>query len=138
MATRRATRKYSDLASFFEDLDEHLKGGFCLLPAGSFRGELAPEIKLDLMVPVAGRIGPITAQVVQRAPDGSVGLQLPEFESETGRALAKLDRTLEEVGSFLLSSGRLAEPAEQPSEDGPTLDELQARVRELEEALDRA
>ena len=48
MATRRATRKYSDLVSFFADLEEHLQGGFCLLPAESFRGELAPEIKLDL------------------------------------------------------------------------------------------
>ena len=134
MATRRATRKYSDLASFFEDLDEHLKGGFCLLPAGSFRGELAPQIKLDLVVPVVGRVGPVTAQVVQRAPDGSVGLQLPEFEAETAKALERLDRTLEQVRDYLVASGQLQ--GLEATEEDEALEVLKARVVELETELE--
>jgi len=137
MATRRATRKYSDLVSFFADLEEHLSGGFCLLPADSFRGELAPEIKLDLMVPVAGRIGPITAQVVQRAPDGSVGLQLPDFEIEAGKSLQKLDRTVGRVRDYLVESGQLAPPVDvsESEADPAVVAELEARISELEVEL---
>lgn len=134
MATRRATRKYKDLASFFADRTEHLSGGFCFLPPGSVRGELANEVKLDLSVPVVGRIGPITAQVVQRAPDGGYGLQLPNFDAEAGRALQKLDGTIRKVQDYLEASGALVEaPAARTAPAAPDeLEALRARVAELE------
>ena len=66
MARRRATRKYESLVDFVKDYSQSLSSGAINLPAGSFRGELANEIKLDLSIPDFGRIGPITAQVIFR------------------------------------------------------------------------
>ncbi len=133
MATRRATLKYKDLFEFYADLEENLSTGFCFLPPGAVRGELAPEIKLDLTVPVAGRIGPITAQVVQRASDGGYGLQLPDFEADAGRSLKKLEKTVATVEAYLTRKASEAEV------DGPDLAaeiaRLEARVAELESEL---
>jgi hypothetical protein len=139
MATRRATRKYKDLASFFEDREQHLATGFCVLPAGSVRGELAADLKLDLSIPVVGRIGPLSAQVVQRSPDGSHALKLTDFEGEAGRGLAKLDKALEAALEYFQSKGDLGTPEAAPNDaDLQELETLRERVSELERELTAA
>jgi|GEM_PF-1126300 len=139
MATRRASLKYKDLASFFSDHDEHLSSGFCFLPPGTVRGELAPEIKLDISIPIIGRVGPLTAQVVQRAPDGSYGLQLPDFESEAGRTLKKLDKAMDAARAYFEATGQLGAPVAEPDPGvHDELEQLRARVAELEAKLDAA
>jgi hypothetical protein len=94
---------------------------------------LAPEIKLDLTVPVAGRIGPITAQVVQRAPDGGYGLKLPDFNSEAGSSLKKLEKTVASVEAYLSRKSQEAE--ETPADPTEDMARLEARVAELEAEL---
>lgn len=132
MAKRRATRKYGDLTTFFADYHEHIVHGYASLRPEDVRGELAAEIKLDLSVPVVGRIGPLTAQVVQRQPDGGFGLRLPDFDSEGGRALRKLEKQVAAVKAYLVDSGQLVEPGAGSS---ARVAELEARVAELEAML---
>ena len=130
MATRRATLKYPDLFAYYADLDEHLSNGFCFLPPGTVKGELAGEIKLDINVPVVGRMGPFHAQVVQRAPDGGYGLQLPAFASESAKGLQKLDAAVGAVEAYLERK-----QASEPSVDTEAVARLEARVAELEALL---
>ena len=85
MAVRRATHRYDDLESFLRDLEGTLKDGAILLPVDIVEGELAPEIKLDIVAPVLGRVGPITAQVVHRSAAGTA-VQLPRLDAEAGAA----------------------------------------------------
>ncbi len=143
MAVRRATRRYEDLDSFLEDREGSLRSGAILLPPDTVDGELAPEIKLDLVVPLLGRIGPLTAQVVHRSPNGTA-LQLPRLESEAGARLAEFDDALSAVEAWLVSSGRLVPAPDADGDadddaDGPDaseeLEALRARVSELEAAL---
>lgn len=144
MAVRRATRRYEDIDSFLADREGSLRSGAILLPPDTVDGELAPEIKLDLVLPLVGRVGPITAQVVHRSPNGTA-MQLPRLEREAGAKLAEFDATLSAVEAWLLSSGRVvpapdegaeadaAEPDEAP--DGDEVEALRARIAELEAAL---
>ncbi len=125
MAIRRATRKYSDLSSFFRDRRDHLDSGYCFLSADDAKGELAPEIKLDIQVPIVGRMGPFTAQVVQRTPDGGVGLRLPDFVSEAGRSLEKLDEALLAARAFFAAEGW------EPASSSPASAELDALQEEI-------
>jgi len=89
MARRRATRKYETVFEFVQDYTNSLKNNAISLPAGSFRGELANTIKLDLSIPDFGRIGPIEAQVIFRDPSGSVALRLPSPPMEMHETFAK-------------------------------------------------
>lgn len=136
MATRRATLKYTDLYEFYSDLEEHLRKGFCFLAPGTVRGELAPEIKLDITVPVVGRLGPFEAQVVQRVPDGSYGLQLVDFETESRRGLKKLESAIEAVEAYLARKSAPAEAVESDAND--TIVALEARIASLEAQLANA
>ena len=89
MARRRATRKYETVFEFVQDYTNSLSNNAISLPAGSFRGELANTIKLDLSIPDFGRIGPIEAQVIFRDPSGSVALRLPNTPTEVHETFAK-------------------------------------------------
>lgn len=131
MALRRVTRRYADLTEFFAEYGGTLKQGFLMLPPEPGREELANPLKLDLVVPLVGRVGPITAQVVQRGPDGADGLQLPDLEKEAGPALRRVGELVDEVRGWLLQTGALAAPGGGAEE----LDALRARVAELEEAV---
>lgn len=138
MAVRRATRRYEDLASFLKELDGTLKSGAILLPPDIVDGELAPEIKLDIVAPVLGRVGPITAQTVHRSPAG-IAMQLPRLDAEAGKAFAAFWETIEAVESWLVSSGRVGAAADDgaaaDAADDTRVAELEARVAELEAAL---
>lgn len=136
MAVRRATRRYDDLESLLEELEGSLKSGAILLPPDIVEGELAPEIKLDIVAPVLGRVGPITAQVVHRSPAGTA-MQLPRLDAEAGKAFGAFWETIDAVAAWLRSSGRVGGPPADgsPSGDGTRVAELEARVAELEAAL---
>jgi hypothetical protein len=150
MAVRRATRRYDDLASLLAELDGTLKSGAILLPPDIVEGELAPEIKLDIVAPVLGRVGPITAQVVHRSPAGTA-MQLPRLDAEAGKAFGAFWETIEAVEVWLRSSGRVGDapgdsaPVDtaaedelavaEPREDDDRVAALEARIAELEAAL---
>lgn len=127
MAVRRATRRYDDLASLLAELDGTLKSGAILLPPDIVEGELAPEIKLDIVAPVLGRVGPITAQVVHRSPAGTA-MQLPRLDAEAGKAFADFWESIEAVEDWLRSSGRVGDAAPPAAEDGGTADDADTAV----------
>lgn len=81
MAVRRATRQYDDILSFLNDYDSTIQSGGVFLPAATLKGELANEIRLDFVLPMVGRAGPVKAQVVHRSPAG-VALRIPAMSSE--------------------------------------------------------
>ena len=89
MARRRATRKYESIFEFVQDYTNSLVNNAISLPKGSFRGELANTIKLDLSIPEYGRIGPIDAQVIFRDPSGSAALRLPNPPPEVRTTFEK-------------------------------------------------
>ena len=74
MPVRHATRRWKDLGAFLKDWNGTMQAGAVFLPADAVDGELMGEFKLDLDLPIVGRVGPVRAQVVQRLPDGSAGL----------------------------------------------------------------
>ncbi|MDP6932038.1 MAG: hypothetical protein QGG40_03940, partial [Myxococcota bacterium] len=61
MAVRQATRTYSGLKELLEAVQGNWKQQTVMLPAGTVDGDLANEIKLDLVLPGAGRVGPLQA-----------------------------------------------------------------------------
>ncbi|HCH65054.1 MAG: hypothetical protein CL927_18950 [Deltaproteobacteria bacterium] len=133
MATRRATLKYTELYDFYADHEEHLKNGFCFLSPGAVRGELAPEIKLDITIPIIGRLGPFQAQVIQRAPDGSYGLQVPDFQSEARRGLKNLEEAIQAAETYLARKNASVE--EEPAASSELIARLESRIVELEAQL---
>lgn len=124
---RQATRRYPDLASFLAEHQSTLSSGALLLPADQAGGELAPEIKLDLVLPLVGRVGPVLAQVVARLPDGSVALRLPEIPATVEAGFRKVYDAIDEVERHLVASGALV-----PKEE---VDALWAEIDALREAL---
>jgi hypothetical protein len=118
MAVRHATRQYEDLASFLKDYEGSLRSAAIMLPAGTVEGDLAPEIKLDLIVPLKGRVGPLTAQVVHRSGNGDTALQLPRLETEGRAALDEVAAFVEQVETYLLANGRVVVPEAVPAAAG--------------------
>lgn len=110
MAVRRATREYRSVVEFLEDHAGHLSQGAVLLPAGAVEGELAPEIKLDLVIPPLGRIGPITAQVVHRGSDGAVALRIPEWPASATERIDALLDAVDLLRDWFVARGELALP----------------------------
>ena len=104
---RQVTRKYPDLDSFFQDYHGTLAHGALLVPADQAGGELSPELKLDLVLPVVGRVGPINAQVVSRLPDGSFALRIPEMPPSVSAAMKRVVDSVEEVRRYLVGRGEL-------------------------------
>jgi len=131
MAVRRVTRTFDDLATWFAEYSEGIGQGALLIPAGTVEGELAPEVRIDLVVPLIGRVGPITGQVVHRSADGGVALRLPKLDVEGRKKLAKVDAVIDEVREWLLSQGRLQVGTGQ-------VDARDARIAELEQELQDA
>ncbi|MCB9779118.1 MAG: hypothetical protein H6742_11190 [Alphaproteobacteria bacterium] len=107
MAVRRVTRKYDSVIEFLEDREGIFGQGMVLMPAESVRGELAPELKLDLLIPPLGRLGPIPAQVVNRDKDGNVGLHLPEIPDTIQQRLDELDVAIAQLRDWFLARGEL-------------------------------
>ena len=99
---KRATKKYESLKEFATDYEQNISKNSIQLAAGTFRGELANSIKLDIDIPDFGRIGPIEAQVIFRSPDGMTALQFVEMPPELQQAYEKAQSAgLEEVQPFL-------------------------------------
>ena len=139
MPMRRATLRFPDLASFMEEHETQLKNGYCLLPADVITDELANPLKLDLMVPLVGRVGPLTAQVVNRTPDGSAALRLPDFEAVAQKPLRRLRKQVAQVREYLLASGELVEAGAERSEaEGSSSGVEQLEALEAELAAVRA
>jgi hypothetical protein len=105
MAVRYAKIEYSDVIAFFEAWENQFKKGAVYLTPGMIEGEPAPEIKVDLVVGSLGRVGPIPAQVIHRAPDGGVGLQIPEIPAAADSQIKAFDKFFDRMKDFLVKRG---------------------------------
>ena len=114
MAVRRVTHTYRSVVDFLEDHHGTLGQGALLLPPQPSQEELSLELKLDLVVPPLGRLGPISAQVVNRAPDGSVALRIVEWPDTVRARIDELLVAVDDVRQWLLDTGQLAIPGAAP------------------------
>jgi hypothetical protein len=142
MAVRQATRRYADLGSFLREYPTTLGVGALVLPADALDGEPAPELKVDLVLPLVGRVGPLVGQVVATLPDGGVALRVPELPPPVRAALGEVMGVVEQVRTWLLESGQvlpkpLASDGAVPAPPAPDVARLRARVAELEARLRR-
>ncbi|MDP2312676.1 MAG: hypothetical protein Q8P41_07210 [Pseudomonadota bacterium] len=135
MAVRHATRRYSDLTTFLREYPSTLGVQALVLPASAFDGEPAPELRIDLVLPIVGRVGPLLGQVVATLPDGGVALRITESSAPVQAAVDQLLGLTEEVKAWLLSSGQLVAPGPAPIVPDEELGRLRARIRELEERI---
>ena len=135
MARRRATRKYETLIEFLVDYNESISRNSIQLPKGSFRGELANAIKLDLSIPEIGRVGPIVAQVVFREA-GSAALRLPELPHEIHGAATKVKEMIASQVKPFVDCGLVVSKQQYDQEISQLkqeLSELEARLLEEKE-----
>jgi hypothetical protein len=135
MAVRHATRRYPDVVSLLRDWEGTLKLGALLLPPDALDGEPAPEMRIDVVLPSGKRVGPIAAQLVNRYPDGSAAMRLPEMPDEIGRAAAEAADTVEKVRAWLLERKVVGPPGGTAVAE---VDALKGRIAELEQRLTRA
>lgn len=119
MAVRRVTHTYRTVVDFLEDHHGTLGQGALLLAPQPTQEELALELKLDLVIPPLGRLGPISAQVVNRAPDGSVALRIVEWPDSVQARIAELLAAVDDVRQWLLDTGQLAVPGATPAVSTP-------------------
>lgn len=108
MAVRRVTHRYGSVVDFLEDHQGILGQGALLLPPDAAQGDLAAELKLDLLIPPLGRLGPIPAQVVNRAADGSVALRIAEWPVAVQVRIDELLAAVSDLRQWFLDSGQLA------------------------------
>ena len=78
MAVRHTRLDLSELARFLKVWKDEVGKGMIVIPPDAEEGELALEFKLDLRLPLIGRVGPITCQVVHKGPHG-VAARIPEM-----------------------------------------------------------
>jgi hypothetical protein len=136
MPMRRATHSYTSIAHFVSDHEGPLREGFLLLPPEAVTDEPVNPLKLDLQLPLVGRVGPITAQVVSRTPEGGLALRLPDLQSEAGAGFQRLFSAIDEVRAWLQESGQLTAPA--PAVDTQALEERLAELEDENQALREA
>ncbi len=134
MPVRQATRRYADLATFLSEYPNTLGVGALLLPADAVGGEPAPEMKIDLVLPITGRVGPLVAQVVTTLPDGAVALRVVDTPPVVDAGIRQVLGLVEDVKTWLVRTRQLVPPAvaSAPPEE---VTRLQGRIRELEARL---
>jgi hypothetical protein len=106
MAKRHLTYSFGSLTEFITTYESAISKGGLFIDADRFEGELAAELKLDLVLPIIGRVGPLRAQVVHRAPDGGVGVRIPEMGEEAKQAFRKIFELVAEVRDYLVTTGQ--------------------------------
>ena len=110
MAVRQTTLDLKRVSDFVRAWHGGLSQQAVVIPAGHEDSDLAPEFKLDLILPALGRVGPLTCQIIQRMPDGSVAARIAELPSKAARGMEKVLELVAEVKEHLLATGELVEP----------------------------
>ncbi len=105
MAVRQATRRYDSITEFLDEWQGTLSAGAMALRPQDLDGEAAPNVRVDLVLPIVGRLGPIPTQVVSRAADGSTYLKIPELPDEVRKGIDQLLGIVTEVAQYLLDKG---------------------------------
>ncbi len=133
MPVRTATRRWSDLAAFLREYPSTLKVHALTLPGEVFAGdEPAPEMKLDLVLPLVGRVGPVPAQLIARMPDGGAAMRIPEMPTDVREAIARVLGAVDEVRAHLLATGAVVLPGPKADPDDALRAERDALRAEVE------
>ncbi len=115
MAVRHVTLRYDTLRQFLEAYDSSLSKREIALSAETLGGEASDTMKLDLVLPIAGRVGPIEIQVVHRPGDGSVAVQFLEMAPEVQSGFDAIFEHLEEVKALLIDRGEVVDADSVPA-----------------------
>lgn len=108
MARRQATLRLAHLAEVLSVWNDQLAQGAVVVPPHPTDGsELAGEFRLDLVLPLVGRQGPIVCQIVQRMPDGSVAARIPEMPDKIQELFQSFQVLFDEARALLLERGEL-------------------------------
>lgn len=132
MAIRQATLRYPDLITFLVDYPSTLAVHALVLPQHALDGEPALDLKVDLVLPFVGRVGPIVGQVVAGMPDGGVALRITDTPEQVTEAVQKLLMIAADVKGWLLSTGQLVAPTTTSAVSSDEVVRLRGRIRELE------
>ncbi|MBM4393443.1 MAG: hypothetical protein FJ090_20155 [Deltaproteobacteria bacterium] len=140
MAVRSASRRYPSLRAFVEDYQGMLRIGALTLPPGTIDGPPMAEMKIDLVIPVVGRLGPVDAQLLQQLPDGTVALRVSEWPADVTRGFNAVFAAIDEMKQWFVESGQLQAPSDGRAEKQllAEVERLRARVRALESRPDAA
>ncbi len=134
MAVRSATRTYPTLRAFLEDWHTTLRLGAITIPKESTGGDPASEMRVDLVIPLAGRLGPIPVQLIRNLPDGAAAFRIPEWPPNVSASIDALLATVDDLRAWMLGAGLVAMP--DATGAGTVAQEeiqaLRARVKELE------
>ena len=114
LAVRHVTLRYETLREFLEAHESSLSIGAMALSVDELGGEASDTMKLDLVLPIAGRVGPIEIQVVHRPGDGSVAVQFLEVAGEVQAGFDAVFAHLEEVKSILIDRGEVVDADDVP------------------------
>ena len=107
MAVRQQTFEYGNIGAFLKAYKEHISKSSLFFAAGTIDKDVANEFKLDLIVPLIGRQGPIPAQVVHRGPDGSIGVHLPDIPGPVQKAIDGLLASIDDIRDHLIGSNQV-------------------------------
>ncbi len=134
MAARSATRTYATLRAFLEDWHGMLRLGALTLPPGAVDGEAADEMRVDLVIPLAGRVGPLVCQRIQRLPDGTTALRVTEWPPSVLASIEQVLAAVDDLRDWMVSTGRTAVPGSSPpgAEAVAEIEALRGKVKELE------
>ena len=136
MAKRRATKTYETLSDFAQDYEAQISKMAIQMPAGSYRGELANNVKIDLRIPDYGRVGPVEAQVIFRSPDGLVAFQILSLPDEAHQAYKQAESAALEVLKPFLDQGTVLTKEDHEARIEQVRKELLAQFEEEKAALE--
>jgi hypothetical protein len=111
LAVRSASYEFTDLGTFLKVYADSISKASMFIEPGGVDKDVANEFKLDLVIPIIGRHGPITAQVVHRGPDGSIGVHFPAIPGSVQQAIDSLLQFVGEVKALLIAEGAVVDKA---------------------------
>jgi hypothetical protein len=106
MAKRNLTYIFASVSEFVRTYETGLSKGGLFIGPERFEGELAKELRLDLVLPNGARVGPLIAQVVHTAPDGGVGVRIQEMPDEAKACFEAILKFIAEVRDYLVQTGQ--------------------------------
>jgi len=106
MAIRDLTYTFASLNEFLETYETGISNGGMFIGRDRFDGELAKELRLDLVLPTGRRVGPLHAQVVHVAPDGGVGVRLQDISEQVKAGFRQVFEFVADVRDYLVTSGQ--------------------------------
>jgi hypothetical protein len=106
MAIRNLTDTFASIGEFIQVYESALSKGGLFIESDRFKGDLAKEVKIDLVLPLGKRVGPLDAQVVHTTNKGDVGVRFPNISEEAKLNFRQLFEFVADVRDYLVSSGK--------------------------------